>query len=270
VLDGALDNSLMSMDLAYTQAVGLEHALDNYFAWGEAGATRCRWACTGAGAPRTAFDAIQTSVETQALRADRPVGPGEFALGVILPLYAGEDGWTLLSQALAAAKSGDGSSLLQLVDGYLERQPDGSYSNVQDVNNAVNCLDHPTPDYAGVRAQADRFAQGAPHFGLASLTAQLTCSHWPVPSTAPRLPMGHGAPPIVVVGTTGDPATPYEWAVAMSKQLESGVLLTFEGEGHTAYGRGSSCIDRPVETYFNTLEVPRNGCDARAVPQPRR
>jgi pimeloyl-ACP methyl ester carboxylesterase len=261
VLDGALDNTLSAMDLALAQADGFELALKQYFDWCKGGATRCSWA--GTQAPDAAFDAMMKSVETKPLKADRPVGPGEFSLGVIFPLYGGEQGWQLLSLALQSAASGDGSVLLDMVDSYLEKKDDGTYSNIQEMNNAVNCLDRPTPDFAGVKAEADHFAMEAPRFGLPSLTSQLVCSHWPVQGPPVVVPKGHGAPPIVVVGTTHDPATPYAWAGALAKQLESGVLLTNEGEGHTAYGRGSTCIDKAVETYLETEKPPAEGttCD---------
>jgi pimeloyl-ACP methyl ester carboxylesterase len=264
VLDGALDNSLSAIDLAFAQGEGFELALKNYFTWCKGSTSRCSWAN---GQPEAQFDKIAQSVETKPLMASRPVGPGEFALGVIFPLYAGEQGWTILSSALREASMGQGATLLDMVDGYLERQPDGSYSNIQDVNNAVNCLDRPVPDYMGVRAEAPRFTQAAPHFGMASLTSMLVCSHWPVQGPPFSVPKGHGAAPIVVVGTTGDPATPYAWAEQMAKQLESGVLLTNVGEGHTAYGRGDACIDRAVEAYFNMGTVPMDGtrCTAGAA-----
>jgi hypothetical protein len=184
-------------------------------------------------------------------------------LGVIFPLYGGEQGWMLLSLALQSAANGDGSVLLDMVDSYLEKKDDGTYSNIQEMNNAVNCLDRPTPDFAGVKAQADHFAMEAPRFGLPSLTSQLVCSHWAVQGPPVVVPKGQGAPPIVVVGTTHDPATPYAWAGALAMELESGVLLTNQGEGHTAYGRGSSCIDKAVETYLETQKPPTPGttCD---------
>ena len=97
---------------------------------------------------------------------------------------------------------------------------------------------------------------GAPGCGHASANRGLTCAFWPV--RAPHDPgviRAQGAPPILVVGTTGDPATPYEWAVNLAKELSSGVLLTRKGEGHTAYG-DSTCIQDNVDRYLVTLEVP--------------
>ena len=68
-----------------------------------------------------------------------------------------------------------------------------------------------------------------------------------------------GAAPIVVIGTTRDPATPYQWAVALAHQLDSGVLVSRDGDGHTGYHRGSPCVDHAVESYLVSGVVPRDG-----------
>jgi hypothetical protein len=156
-------------------------------------------------------------------------------------------------------------------DNYLYRRPDGSYGNIQEANAAVNCLDSPSPDYAALRAQAPRFEMASQTFGLATLTGLLVCAHWPV-QTQPRMsvPMAAGAAPILVVGTTGDPATPYAWAEALASELESGLLLTYEGEGHTAYLRSVPCIDSAVDTYLIEGKVPEAGkrCGGSSVASP--
>ena len=267
VLDGAVTQELSAMDMALEQAKGFELALANYFAWCRESASRCTWAQNKP--PESAFASLQASIEAKPLPAsgyDRPAGPGEFMLAAIMPLYGGEQGWQLLSNALLGAVRGDGGTLIQLTDAYLERGKDGKYPNITEVNNAVNCVDHASPDVAEVRANAQRFQSGAPIFGLGSLSALLVCSHWGAMGIDTPPPTGQGAPPIVVVGTINDPATPYAWAESLAKELASGVLLTWEGEGHTAYTRGSACIDAAVEAYFIDGKVPAAGlrCPATA------
>lgn len=268
VLDGAVSQVLSPIDMMLEQAKGFELALSNYFAWCRASAARCSWT-QGADA-RQAFDRLSARIEEQPLMApgyDRPAGPGEFALAVIMPLYGGEQGWQLLSLALARAVRGDGGLVIELADNYLERDKDGEYANITEVNNAVNCIDHASPSYADVRANAGRFAREAPIFGVATLGSLLVCSHWGAALPEPTPPTGKGAAPIVVVGTTHDPATPYAWAESLASELASAVLLTWEGEGHTAYTRGSSCIDSAVEDYFIHGVVPADNtrCAANAA-----
>jgi hypothetical protein len=68
-----------------------------------------------------------------------------------------------------------------------------------------------------------------------------------------------GAPPIVVIGTTRDPATPMKWAEALAEQLESGVLIRRDGDGHTGYNSGNDCVDDAVEAYLIAGRVPTDG-----------
>ena len=259
VLDGALDMSLGALDISLEQALGFDKALATFFSWCESSASNCSW--VDGGSPAESFRALSAKIDaTPVMTTDRPLGPGEFLFGVIAPLYSGEDGYRALSSALTSAARGDGSTLLSFTDSYLNRKPDGSYGNIQEANSAVNCLDAPGPDFAGIRSEAARFEMNSETFGLATLTGLLTCAHWPV-QAQPRMSAlrGTGAAPILVVGTTGDPATPYAWAEALASQLESGVLLTYEGEGHTAYLRSVPCIDDAIDAYLIEGKVPEDG-----------
>lgn len=270
VLDGAVDLTLSAVELSLEQARGFEDTLKRYFSWCSAGQSRCTW--TRNRTPSEAFDALQASVEQQPLAvdraaADRMTGPGELVLGVVRALYGGEATWRSLSSALAAAQNGDGTALVRLADAYLQRRPDKSFPNIQEANQAVNCLDMPAPPVDALRAEAARFRSTAKVFGMSTLTGLLICAKWPVVSTPPPPPTGKGAAKVVVIGTTGDPATPYAWAERMADQLASGVLLTFEGEGHTAYGRGNACLDGAVNAYFLAGTVPPEGTRCgRAAP----
>src|SRR5207249_533668 len=92
------------------------------------------------------------------------------------------------------------------------------------------------------------------------LQSALPCPYWPAPPQPLTAPVANGAPPILVVATTNDPATPYDQGVAVSKQLKSGVLLTHVGEGHTVYASGQSvCVDNLVNDYILNLKTAASG-----------
>jgi hypothetical protein len=173
-----------------------------------------------------------------------------------------ESAWPQLREALTGAEKGDGSGLLSLSDSYYEREPNGTYANLMSANAAVNCLDLP-PAFADADAAARAlpgFEKVSPVFGRTFTWAALNCAHWPVrPTGTPHRIEAKGADPIVVVGTTRDPATPYKWAESLAGQLSSGTLLTYRGDGHTAYGRGSDCIDTAINTYLLDGTPPSEG-----------
>lgn len=258
VLDGAIDPLATFQQRNETQAEGFSRALSAFFAACAADPT-C--AFYNDGDPAGAFDRLMAEIDARPLPAiaipdSRLIGPGEAFTGVLYALYS-KSSWPYLEQGLALAQLGDGSILLVMADSYNERNPDGSYKNVAAANNAVNCLDYRVPtDVAAYDAMVAPLERVAPRFGEAIAYSGLTCAFWPVhPTRDPGRITADGAPPILVVGTTGDPATPYEWAQALAKELSSGVLLTRRGEGHTAYG-DSSCIRQYVDTYLVTLQTP--------------
>ncbi|GES30977.1 alpha/beta hydrolase [Streptomyces angustmyceticus] len=189
---------------------------------------------------------------------DRKLTESLAGTGVIAALYD-QRAWPLLRDYLAQAKAGNGRGLLAFSDSYYERSPNGSYSNQMYANPAVNCLDLP-PAFTSpeqVRAALPSFRKASPVFGENFAWAALNCAYWPVKptGTAHRIE-AKGAAPILVVGTTRDPATPYIWAKALASQLSSATLLTYDGDGHTAYGRGSTCIDNTINAYLLDGTVP--------------
>ena len=183
--------------------------------------------------------------------------------GLITPLYS-QDNWTYLDDGLRKALSGDGSTLLLLADFYGSREG-GSYTdNSLEAISVINCLDDPysiTPDE--VPAQFADFEEASPTFGKVFAWGLTACNGIPFESTdEPDLKIdGSGAAPIVVLGTTRDPATPYEEAVAMADQLESGVLVSRDGDGHTAYNKKNACIDDAVHAYLIEGKVPKDGLE---------
>jgi len=216
----------------------------------------------------TAFHDLTTSLAHETLPArvggeQRTLGPGEANIGIATALYAGRgrSGWERLGNALRDAAQGDGSGLLALSDLYTGRQPGGRYDDETDAFYEIGCLDAPAPPTAAaVRRIAARAERVAPVFGASNAWLGLPCTFWPAKPDGNAGPIhAAGAPPILVIGTTDDPATPYASARALSRQLQSGRLLTYVGEGHTAYGRDDSCIDDKVDAYLISLRLPRVG-----------
>ncbi|MFE9290740.1 alpha/beta hydrolase [Streptomyces olivaceus] len=267
VLDGAMDPSLPARRLNLEQTQGFETAFQS-FAKDCAGRSDCPLGGKGttpdqAGRNLTSFFDDLDAKPLPAGDADgRRLTESLATTGVIAAMYD-EAAWQQLREALTSAmKKKDGAGLLVLSDSYYEREADGSYSNLMFANAAVNCLDLPaafsSPDQ--VREALPEFEKASPVFGEGLAWASLNCTYWPVqPTGEPHRIKAAGATPIVVVGTTRDPATPYRWAEALADQLSSGRLLTYEGDGHTAYGRGSTCIDSAIDTYLLTGTAPKDG-----------
>ena len=261
VLDGAVDATLPADGLVEAQAQSFADAFSRFLA---DCASRPDCPFYNRGHPGPVYDALMARIDAAPLPAPalgnaRQVGPGEALTGVVAALYD-RGAWPILAHALALAQAGDGSILLELADRLNERGPDGTYPNVSAANTAVTCADFTaSTDLATYDALAHELGTRNPRFGEASVYLGLNCAFWPFhPSHDPVAPVARGAPPILVIGTTGDPATPYAWAVTLARELTSGVLLTRNGEGHTAYGR-SSCVTGLVDTYLLTLAVPKAG-----------
>ncbi|MFF3346125.1 alpha/beta hydrolase [Streptomyces sp. NPDC002779] len=255
VLDGAMDPSLPARRLNLDQTAGFETAFQA-FARDCVQQPDCPLGAK-AGEVGKNLKAFFGKLDARPIPtgdADgRELGESLATIGVIAAMYD-EAAWAQLREALTAAmKENDGAGLLALADSYYERDAEGRYSNLMFANAAVNCLDLPpafdTPEQ--VRDALPAFEKASPVFGEGLAWASLNCAYWPVaPTGEPHRIEAKGAAPIVVVGTTRDPATPYRWARALAAQLSSARLLTYEGDGHTAYGRGSDCIDRTVNAYL--------------------
>ncbi|MFJ6661080.1 alpha/beta hydrolase [Streptomyces sp. NPDC091377] len=267
VLDGAMDPALPARRLNLDQTAGFETA---FRAFAKDCVTRPDCPLGGRG---TSVDRVGRNLKAFFGTLDtRPVAAGDAdgrrlteslaTTGVIAAMYD-ESAWEQLREALTSAmREKDGAGLLTLSDSYYERQPDGEYSNLMFANTAVNCLDLPpafdTPEE--VREALPQFEKASPVFGEGFAWSALNCAYWPVAATGePHRIAAEGAAPIVVVGTTRDPATPYRWAQSLSRQLTTARLLTYDGDGHTAYGRGSACIDRAIDTYLLRGTPPKDG-----------
>ncbi len=260
VLDGAIDPTLTSEQLDLGQAQGFQTALESFLAdWVKRGDSPL--GSTVAQAQQKLGQLLeQINAHPVPTGTARDLTSGQAFLGVVAPLYD-RQAWPALRAAITELTKGRGDTLLQFSDLYSDRGPNGYTSNANEVIYAVNCLDR--PDNAGpaqVQSQLSEFTKASPVFGSALAWSSLPCADWPVPATGKPGPItAPGAPPILVVGTTRDPATPYRWAQSLARQLQSGVLLTRVGDGHTAYLEGNACIDAKVEAYLLRGTPPADG-----------
>ncbi len=257
VLDGAIDPALDQVRTSLVQAHGFEVALRAYVQ-----------DCVDKGScylGRTVDEGIGRIQEFLA-QLDRAPLPGDGkrvlteglgVLGIWAPLYD-KKSWPALDVALGQAFNGQGATLLTFADAYTGRGPDGFTDNSTEALYAVNCLDHDESiPLDQVQRYERRFAKASPTFGRIFAFGLTACGAWPVHTgKGPAAITAAGAAPILVVGTTRDPATPLAWAQSLAAQLDSGVLLTRDGDGHTGYRAGNSCVDDTIEKYLVSGVVP--------------
>jgi pimeloyl-ACP methyl ester carboxylesterase len=257
VLDGASDPNATSLDQGLAQAQGFEKQLDAFL-------SKCskRVACVfnSNGNSAAALDKLITEIDAKPLvvSADRtPVTQGVMYTALAQAMYS-DALWPQLERSLSDAVEGDGAGLLQLYDDYFQRKPDGSYGNELEAFLAISCLDDPGPtSVEEVDAQIPVFTKAAKRFG-ASFAYGYSCALWPV-AQAPRITItGKGAGPIIVIGTTGDPATPIESSRKAARSLEGGLFLTVKADQHTGYGL-NTCVVETVDRYLIDLKAPADG-----------
>ncbi len=264
VLDGSVSPSATEEEQLLTQAQGFEGTLASFEQDCNA-SPDCALAPDAGAAIDAARDALDaTPLEVRTDSGTRTLGPDLFDLAVATALYD-TTLWGTLATSIDQIDDGGASTLLSLVDRQIGRQPDGSYDNSSDAQTMVSCADTPErPSTTDATAAAERIIAAAPTFGSITAFGMIGCVGWP--RAANPLPeiTGADAPTVLVVGTLGDPATPYEWAQQMTDALESAVLLTYEGDGHTAFLRGGSCIEDAVVGYLVDLTAPAVGTSCPA------
>ncbi len=262
VLDGAVDLSATSRELSLGQARGFETALRAYVENCVETVDSC-FLGDSVDEGIAAITDFLAQVDAQPIQTSegRQLTVGTSFYGIVTPLYVREY-WYVLSASLRAAFGGNGAGLLALADLYASRGPDGGYTNNSaEAILAINCLDDPFAVAPGrVAAQLPAFRQASPTFGDVFAWGLVNCRGQVAETSEEPLTIdGSGAAPIVVVGTTRDPATPYEWAEALADQLDSAVLVTREGDGHTGYNVDNDCVDGAVEDYLLDGTVPDDG-----------
>lgn len=263
VLDGAVDPATTDFEVTATQAQGFESALRAYIADCMTGTE-----CPFRGSVDEAMEDIRAlfdSLNESPLRATdgRMLGSGAMFNALILPLYSVST-WGYLTDLFVEVMSGRADLAFQLADSYYGRSADGTFEdNKTEAFIAINCLDYvSTSTRETLHAEAEELARLAPVLGPQMSYGGTSCEQWPFPATRERVPIvAAGSGPIVVVGTTNDPATPYEWAKSLSDQLENGHLVTYNGEGHTAYNKSNACVNDAVDGYFIDGSVPEKDPD---------
>jgi pimeloyl-ACP methyl ester carboxylesterase len=261
VLDGAVDPKEYARGVASVR--GQTESIDEAF---HAFAADCgaRPDCPfySNGDPLSRFDALIESLDDQPLpvssQPGRTITANQVVLATALVMSELPELRGLLETMLAQAQAGDGSGTATALD-VAFKEPGGTRNNFAEANTAIVCLDARWPRGAtGYNALITRGEAASPRFNQTFQVGQLPCAYWPVKPKVPRAPVANGAPPMLVVGSTGDPLTAYADSEAMASQLSSGVLLTRDGPGHTAYGK-SPCIDNAMNAYLFDLQVPAQG-----------
>jgi len=263
VLDGAADPNATSIDQGLAQAKGFEQQLSAFLAQCSADEL-C--AFHNGGNAEDAFDQLMIDIDKDPLvvSSDRtPVTQGVAYTAVAQAMYS-DYFWPDLEKALSDAQRGKGAGLLKLYDDYYQRRNDGTYGNELEAFLAISCLDGADrPTVEEVDATVDVFVKAAPRLG-ANFAYGYGCSLWPVEPVQPLKVSGIGAGPIVVIGTTGDAATPLESTRKMVSALEQGLLIVVEADQHTGYG-ADECVTSTVDDYLVKLLIPSATTECSAL-----
>ncbi|MFB8270060.1 MULTISPECIES: alpha/beta hydrolase [unclassified Streptomyces] len=261
--DGVVDPTQNSEEGSLGQAKGFQLALDNY-------AKDCTSKVEDCPVGDTP-EQVKAKIAKLLKDLDTKPIPGIFPRqltqtaatnGIAQSLYS-KDFWEYLTEGLVQAYEGDGRILMLLSDSMNGRSEDGKYSNIQAANVSVNCADDkPRYTTAYVKSKLPEFRAASPLFGDYLAWGMLSCTNWAVPGAADHPDVSApGSAPILVVGNTGDPATPYEGARKMVDALGKGVgvELTYVGQGHGAYDSGNKCVRGAVDGYLLNGTVPKAG-----------
>ncbi|MFE3461553.1 alpha/beta hydrolase [Nocardiopsis aegyptia] len=270
VLDGAVETDHSNAESAYEQAVGFQEAWEYFVEYCVSDMAECPF--DSVGGAEADMDEVLARLDADPPMVDeQPVASGDFSWMVMMALYD-EFLWEDIAQAVLAVQRGDDEAIdtwfPDLYDYAFETSGTAAAPRADEdapvddtaALTAINCADRDDPEDIGAYHEATvREAEAAPHFG-GGVWAVVPCAYWTETEEAPTGFTAPDAPPIVVVGTVGDPATPYVWAQELAEQLETASLVTYEGGGHTIYGYGvSACVDDPVDDYLIDLTVPEEG-----------
>lgn len=264
VLDGALDPKQSTIDRIVKQNAGFQQAFEA-FAKDCAKNPSCPLGTDPSQATARVQALMRPLIQEPLQVGDRKLSYNDAITGIVQALYS-KDFWPYLAQGLSMYANGDGRLLLGLADAYYDRGQDGKYSNFIEAFRAISCLDEQrtTREEEGELARAAKEAAPFADDGQPPVAAQSICSYWPSPPTSePHVPSVQGLPKLVVISTTGDPATPYQAGVDLAEGLGAS-LITHEGEGHGVALNGVKCIDDAVTAYLVDLVDPPAGLRCRS------
>ncbi|MFF2350416.1 alpha/beta hydrolase [Kitasatospora sp. NPDC058115] len=264
-MDAVVDPAQDPVQSSLGQAKGFQLALENFMtACAEQAGEACPTGPGGAQGTRRITTLLQ-GLDAAPLPAEggRTLTQDLAVTGIAAALYS-EASWNALAVGLQEAlEGGAGTTLLALADAYVGRDAQGRYSNLFAANRAISCVDdRQRYTAAQVQEQLPAFRQASPVFGDFAAWGLTACAGWPVAGLTDHPDVSApGAPPIVVIGNTGDPATPYEGARAMAHGLGAGVgvTVTLRGQGHGGYDTGNVCLKQAVDQYFLDGVVPADG-----------
>ena len=256
VVDGAVDPNASSTEEGMNQAKGFEGQLTTFL---KQCSEKTTCAFHNGGKAEAAFDQLVLDIDATPLEVSKdrtPVTQGVLFTAVAQAMYS-DYYWPQLSEALSEAQNGDGKGILQLYDDYYQRNEDGTYGNELEAFLAISCLDDPgASSTQDVDSHIEDFIAAAPRLG-GNFAYGYSCALWPVKQATKVTITGKGAGPIVVVGTTGDPATPLDSTRKMALSLEQGILIVVDANQHTGYG-ANNCVVKAVDDYLIKLIVPAN------------
>jgi len=269
VLDGALDPNISVLDQNISQAVGFDKALDAFLA-DCAKQDDCPLPKNKQEATAKIIALLTSSAitplprKTKVENDERTATESLIVLGTASALYDDVDGWPKLRTAFLEGQQGYGDTFLDLADQYSGRSSDGTYmSNELDSGAIIDCLDWPdTRSVEKTKSDAKRFTDAAPVFGPYLAYTNISCKYLTLP-TKDKLTRSTNkitsikTAPVIVIGTTRDPATPYEWSVGLHKIFKASKLISLDADGHTGQGRGSACVDDVVDIYLLQGKTPK-------------
>jgi pimeloyl-ACP methyl ester carboxylesterase len=261
VVDGATDSSISVFEVGLVQTKGFQLALEHYLEACPDLFDDCPFTgvlTTDLATIRALYDRYDANPVAGV--DGRMMDAGVLDIAMSMALYS-QDSWSFLNDLFSEAALGETNTAFFLADYYYGRDVDGTYlDNSLEAFIAIYCVDYPAETDPAVLIEQDALLREASPttYRPSPPIGDVTCINWPFQYTGPPLTTltGAGAPDILVVSTTGDPATPYEWGVALSEQLESAHLVTYNGEGHTAYTGGDDCVTAVVDDYFLKGIVP--------------
>ncbi|WP_436494115.1 alpha/beta hydrolase [Actinokineospora sp. HUAS TT18] len=261
VLDGAVDPNEDPVTQSIEQVKGFDKALDDFFAW-----CADKRSCTVK--DRQTLRGLLEGLEAKPIAVGtRKLSQSDATTAVAAALYS-DEAWTFLAGALAELAQGTGEQLMTLADLYLGRGEDGKYSGTMAALVAVRCVDEPRlTDRGQVEEATRKIIEGTKDSFMAAtdppLAALDPCAFWPAPNTStPHQPKVDGLPPVMVISTTGDPATPYQAGVNLAKAI-GGRLVTYEATQHTVFMQGDACVDKLGTRYLVDLQLPTDGTRCR-------
>ncbi|CAN2169758.1 MhpC Predicted hydrolases or acyltransferases (alpha/beta hydrolase superfamily) [Candidatus Nanopelagicaceae bacterium] len=252
VLDGAVDPTISNFQQGLTQAVAFDTA---FAAFAADCATRSN--CPLPKDKSAAVDEMKKILNQVAKKPNKRLSESLVLLGVASALYDSATGWPKLRIAIRDVMNGKGDKFLALADEYTGRTEEGDYTtNEFDSGAIIDCLDFAdNRSVKQMKEDAKVFVEQAPLFGPYLAYGGLVCQYFDTPQ-ATEVVSTKTANPIVIIGTTGDPATPYEWAQGLNKLLTNSVLISLTGQGHTGQGQGNKCVDGQVDDFYLENKTP--------------